>query len=299
MTKSRLSTGVSGLDERLGGGLIPGTTTAIVGSSGAGKTQFAMQFLNAGLAQGEKRRGVILDLTARGDSQNHLQYCSNLFGWEPKPQDPSIPFDPEKFFAACEKGERYSADYLQAFPYAGRRVTKRDLDGEEWDDWKCDLTRRLDATISFVYTNFAQGARRLVVDGIEPVEHQGDSIQFELLEYVDQQIVKKESSWVARDLFRQNYRQYEAQILANSYSSSDVASVLAYTSQETSLDALIDKPMEEGDYFAQANTVIFLGKIREGRKFQRAMYIFKHRGSACSDEILPFEIDDDGLRLVD
>lgn len=104
MTKSRLSTGVPGLDERLGGGLIPGTTTAIVGSSGAGKTQFAMQFLNAGLAQGEKRRGVILDLTARGDSQNHLQYCSNLFGWEPKPQDPSVPFDPEKFFAACEKG---------------------------------------------------------------------------------------------------------------------------------------------------------------------------------------------------
>ena len=58
-------------------------------------------------------------------------------------------------------------------------------------------------------------------------------------------------------------------------------------------------PMEEGDFFAQANTVIFLGKIREGRKFQRAMYVFKHRGSACSDEILPYEIDDRGLRLVD
>ncbi|MBQ6827818.1 MAG: recombinase RecA, partial [Thermoguttaceae bacterium] len=40
MTIQRLSTGVPGLDEHLGGGLLPGTTTALVGSSGAGKTQF-------------------------------------------------------------------------------------------------------------------------------------------------------------------------------------------------------------------------------------------------------------------
>lgn len=295
----RLSTGIPGLDEHLGGGLIAGTTTAIVGSSGAGKTQFSMQFLNAGLAAGETRRGVILDLTARGDSQNHLEYAKSLFGWTPEPQNPNAVFDPDAFFAAIAEGKRYSGDYLQAFPYAGRRVTKRDLDEDAWRDWKCDLTRRLDATISFIYTNFSQGARRLVVDGIEPVEHQGDSIQFELLEYVDQQIVKKDSEWVARDLFRQNYRRYEEQIKANIYASEDVGAILSYTSPETSLDALIDKPLEEGDYFAQANTVIYLGKIREGRKFIRAMYIFKHRGSVCSDEILPYEIDDSGLHLVD
>ncbi|MBQ4080433.1 MAG: recombinase RecA, partial [Thermoguttaceae bacterium] len=44
----RLSTGIPGLDEKLGGGLLAGTTTAVVGGSGAGKTQFALQFLNAG-----------------------------------------------------------------------------------------------------------------------------------------------------------------------------------------------------------------------------------------------------------
>jgi len=31
---SRLSTGVEGLDELLGGGLLPGTLTVVVGSSG-------------------------------------------------------------------------------------------------------------------------------------------------------------------------------------------------------------------------------------------------------------------------
>ena len=295
----RLSTGIPGLDEKLGGGLLAGTTTAVVGGSGAGKTQFALQFLNAGFAQAvESRRGVILDLTARGDSQNHAEYAKALFNWTIEEQNPDKTFNPAEFFQKLAAGERYSADYLQAFPYAGRRVTKRDLDEDEWREWKYDLTRRLDATIAFLYTNFAQGARRLVVDGIEPVEHQGDSIQFELLEYVDRQIVKKDSSWVARDLFRQDFLKYQAQIEANAYASDDVAAVLSYTSRESSLEALIEKPLEEGDYFAQANTVIYLGKIRDGLKFRRALYIFKHRGSECSDEIIPYEIDDSGLRIV-
>ncbi len=298
MTK-RLSTGVPGLDQKLGGGLVAGTTTAIVGSSGAGKTQLSLQFLNAGLEADEGRRGIILDLTARGDSQNHAGYAQSLFGWSLREQDATVPFDPERFFSALKENVPFCGDYLQAFPWNGRRVTKRDLDEDDWREWQYDLTRRLDATIAFLYASFAQGARRLVVDGIEPVEHQGDSIQFELLEYVSRQIVKKDAEWVARDLFRQNYRKYENQIAENSYNPDDVATILSYTSPETSLDALIDKPLEEGDFFAQANTVIFLGKIREGRKFQRAMYVFKHRGSACSDEILPYEIDDRGLRLVD
>jgi hypothetical protein len=30
----------------------------------------------------------------------------------------------------------------------------------------------------------------------------------------------------------------------------------------------------------------------------RALYIAKHRGSACSDQIIPFEIGDRGLSLL-
>ena len=296
MSQERLTTGIPGLDQYLGGGLIPGTTTAIVGASGVGKTQFALHFLNAGLAA-EGRRGCNLDLTSRGDSQNHAQYASSIFNWKIKDYDPNEVFDPEEFFRKLDANEDVAGDYLQAFPYTGRRVTRRDLDEDQWRDWKIDLTRRLDSTIAYLYGNFAQGVRRVVVDGVEPVERQGDSIQFELLEYVDCQILKKDSSWVARDLFRQNYRRYESQIAQRAYNSADVGAVLSYTSRETSLEALIEKPLEEGDYFAQANTVIYLGKIRDGLKFRRAMYVFKHRGSACGDEIIPYVIDDAGIRV--
>lgn len=43
--------GVDRLDESLGGGLIAGALTVIVGASGIGKTQLGMQFLDAGRGQ--------------------------------------------------------------------------------------------------------------------------------------------------------------------------------------------------------------------------------------------------------
>jgi KaiC/GvpD/RAD55 family RecA-like ATPase len=46
-----------------------------------------------------------------------------------------------------------------------------------------------------------------------------------------------------------------------------------------------------------ANTVIYLGKIREGTKFRRALYVGKHRGSVCPDEIIPYTIDGGGIRI--
>jgi hypothetical protein len=41
-----------------------------------------------------------------------------------------------------------------------------------------------------------------------------------------------------------------------------------------------------------------LGKIRDGTRIGRALYIAKHRGSACADDVIPFTIDDAGLRVV-
>src|SRR3954451_7583433 len=69
----RQSTRVPGLDDLLGGGLIPGTLTVVVGATGIGKTQLGLQFAHAGQEQ-EKRRGVIFDCSSRGDSQSHAQY---------------------------------------------------------------------------------------------------------------------------------------------------------------------------------------------------------------------------------
>ena len=62
----RQLTGVPGLDDCLGGGLLPGTLTVIVGATGVGKTQLGLQFANAGASQ-EGNRGVVFDVCARGE----------------------------------------------------------------------------------------------------------------------------------------------------------------------------------------------------------------------------------------
>ena len=81
MTSVRHVFGIEELDRDLGGGLIPGTLTVVAGATGVGKTQLGLHWANAGLSA-EGRRGVLCDLTSRGDSQNHAAYCSRLFGWE-------------------------------------------------------------------------------------------------------------------------------------------------------------------------------------------------------------------------
>lgn len=291
-TIARLSTGIDGLDTMLGGGLLPGTLTVVIGSTGIGKTQFGLQFANAGLDQ-EERRGILFDMASRGDSQNHEQYAARMFNWRLKAFEPESLCDDERFFelsAAC-------GDYFHIFDRAGRRVTRQDLDFEAWRDWQADLARRLKSAIAFFYGNFTGGVRRAVIDGVEPVDRPSDSVQIELFEYIYHQILRKDPEWVARDLFRQNYRHNAEAVARHVYDPAQIGCLLLYTCHETSLDALIERPLDEGDVLANANTIIHLGKIREGTRFRRAMYVAKHRGSVCTDEIIPYHIDDRGLHL--
>jgi KaiC/GvpD/RAD55 family RecA-like ATPase len=48
---------------------------------------------------------------------------------------------------------------------------------------------------------------------------------------------------------------------------------------------------------SNANTVIQMGKIRNGTTMGRALYVAKHRGSYCDERIVPFEINEQGLTL--
>jgi hypothetical protein len=63
------------------------------------------------------------------------------------------------------------------------------------------------------------------------------------------------------------------------------------------LEDLISRSLDEGDILSGANTVILLGKIRDGARMGRALYVAKHRGSACTEDIVPFSIDDAGLAV--
>lgn len=290
---SRLSTGIAALDDLLGGGLLPGRLTVVVGATGIGKTQLGLQFAEAGAVQ-EGRRGIIFDMTARGDSQSHAEYAERMFGRRLIAADAHAKPPLDGFF---DPG-RAHPDFLHIFDRRGKRVTRSDLDFDAWHDWQAELSARLATTIAFFYGNFMSGVRRAVIDGIEPVGKPSDSIQLELFEYVYHQILRKESDWVARDLFRERFAANAAAIEQHAYDHQQVGCLLLYTSAETMLDELIRRPLDEGDVLANANTIIQLGKIRDGNKLHRALHVAKHRGSKASDEIVQYEITDRGIGLL-
>lgn len=290
MTDNRQAFDIPELDEHLGGGLRPGTLTVIAGATGVGKTQLGLKWANAGRAA-EGRRGVICDLTSRGDAQNHADYARQQFGWILNAFVEQGSVDPERIWDfATELG-----DYYHPFSRAGRRVTRKDLDADDWHAWKVDLARVLRQSAAYFYGNFVRGARRVVVDGIEPSERFSESIQFEFFEYLYHQILRKEDEWAARELFREAYRANEPRVHAFRYDHNALGCVYLYTTPHVLLDDLMSQPIGEGDIFSNANTILYLGRLREGSRMGRALYVAKHRGSRCSDEILPYRLTDDGL----
>jgi len=69
---TRLSTGITGLDNILHGGLEKGFLYLIEGSPGAGKTTLALQFLIAGAKKGEK--GLYISLA---ESEAELRHAAD------------------------------------------------------------------------------------------------------------------------------------------------------------------------------------------------------------------------------
>jgi len=73
---ARLSTGISGLDEVLGGGLPQGQIYLVEGESGAGKTTLGLQFLLEGQRRGERTLWITLSETER-----QLLQTAQSHGW--------------------------------------------------------------------------------------------------------------------------------------------------------------------------------------------------------------------------
>jgi KaiC domain protein len=80
MSEERMKVGIIGLDDMLGGGLIPGSICAIIGTYGTGKTTFSLQFVWEGLKKGEHI--IYISLEERED--RILEYMQQK-GWDVKP----------------------------------------------------------------------------------------------------------------------------------------------------------------------------------------------------------------------
>ncbi|MEE9152438.1 MAG: ATPase domain-containing protein [Thermoplasmata archaeon] len=73
----KIKTGVFGLNPLLDGGINENSTTAVIGSSGAGKTTFAIQFIRKGLESGQECIFVSLD-----ENKEQIIREAVEMGWE-------------------------------------------------------------------------------------------------------------------------------------------------------------------------------------------------------------------------
>ena len=73
----KIKTGVVGLDDMLGGGLIKGRPYLLMGGPGAGKTILGMQFLMEGIKNGEKGLYMALE-----ESTDQLRNNMATLGWD-------------------------------------------------------------------------------------------------------------------------------------------------------------------------------------------------------------------------
>lgn len=288
--QSRLSTGLPKLDESLGGGLLPGTLTMVIGATGVGKTQLAMAFRQAGLQQ-EGSPGAVIDLSSRGDSQNHDGYGRRMFGQGLSVADPRRDQLPDPFVSGRPE------DVLPFLGYGGQRVLRSQMDVDQWHTWQSELNRRLPFLSRYIYGHLVHGTRRFVVDGIEPQSDRSDSLQLDLLESIYHRMLRQEHDWLAREVFRESFRELSSQVMQHAFDHHHSSAMVLVTTTESMLDQLMSRPLADGDLAAGANTVILMGRVLSEGRMQRALYIAKHRGSPADDRILPFTIDDQGLAL--
>jgi len=99
-TIARLDTGISGLNDILLGGLPAGQMYLVEGEPGAGKTTLAMQFIRAGMAQGEP--GLYITLS---EPRAELEASIRSHGWDPA-EVPIAEFTPAE--AGLSPEEQYT-----------------------------------------------------------------------------------------------------------------------------------------------------------------------------------------------
>jgi KaiC/GvpD/RAD55 family RecA-like ATPase len=291
---TRVSTGSPKLDEMLGGGLLPGTLTVVYGATGIGKTHLGLGFGDHG-ARADGARGIVFDMNARGDSQQHHAYAARLHGWELGRWTHSVLPMAEPYPPA----EQMRAFYCDALPWIGklRDYQVPTSDGFEFDwNWKAQYNQALYTVRPFVYFHLAAGSRRIVVDGIEPMDVPGDYIQPYILDDLYRKVIHRDSETLGMEICMPVWK-HRTFIDAHRYDHATVTTLLLVTTEETQLEHLIARKVAAGDIGAVANTIVVMGSERVGNRLARFLCVVKHRGSAKSDEIAEYRVTERGFEL--
>ncbi|MFQ5657940.1 MAG: RAD55 family ATPase [Candidatus Methylomirabilales bacterium] len=291
---ARVRFGVERLDEMLDGGLLPGTLTVIYGATGIGKTHLGLAFAASG-ERYEGARGIILDMTARGDSQRHEEYAERLFGWQINAWNHLVRQGQQNPFPRSLDLERMR--YCHEFDYGGRldeyQVSKPE--GREFRrDWLAAYTQRWWRVLTFFYFHFAGGVRRVVVDGVDPTQAPHESIQLHIFDELYRKVIHQDSEVLGMEILIPVWKHRDF-IEEKRYDHREIATLLLVTAEENLLEDLIARKVGEGDIGASANTIILMGKLLGQGKVGRALYVGKHRGSACSTEIAEYNLTDRGI----
>ena len=291
----RVSTGVPKLDDMLGGGLLPGTLTVVYGATGIGKTHLGLTFANHGVVA-DGARGVVIDMNGRGDSQQHDEYAARLFEWKLTPWTHTVtpmahPYPPpgemEAFYSNALRWVGRVRDFQVQMPDGSREY--------DWN-WKASYNQALYTTRPFLYFHFAAGTRRVVVDGVEPMDSPADSIQFQMFNDVYHTIVHRDAETLGMEICLPVWQHREF-IESHRYDHTAITSLLLVTTEETRLEDLLARRVATGDIGATANTIVVMGSERVGNRVARMLSIVKHRGSAMTDEIAEYRIGATGLEL--
>ncbi len=291
----RVSTGLPKLDAMLGGGLLPGTLTVVYGATGIGKTHLGLTYAAHG-ALAEGARGIVLDMNGRGDSQQHDEYAARLFTWPLAPWTHTVtpmadPYPPD---------DQMRAFYSNALRWVGRvrdfQVPTPDGAVEfDWN-WKAAYNHALYTVRPFMYFHFAAGTRRLVVDGVEPMDVPADSIQFFMFDEIYRAIVHRDAETLGMEICLPVWK-HRAFIDAHRYDHAAITTTLLVTTEETRLEDLLARKVATGDIGATANTILVMGSERIGNRLARMLCVVKHRGSAMSDEIAEYRITPAGIEM--
>jgi RecA/RadA recombinase len=291
----RVATGLPKLDAMLGGGLLPGTLAVVYGATGIGKTHLGLTFANHGLAA-DGARGVVLDMNGRGDSQQHDEYAARLFRWPLAPWTHTVtpmsdPYPPPG---------QMEAFYSNALPWVGRvrdyQVPTPD-GGFEFDwNWKAMYNHALYTVRPFFYFHFAAGTRRVVVDGVEPMDAPADSIQCFMFDELYRKTIHRDAETLGMEICLPVWK-YRDFIDAHRYDHNGITTLLLVTTEETRLEDLLARKVTTGDVGATANTILVMGSERVGTRLARMLCVVKHRSSAMSDEIVEYRVGPVGIEM--